>query len=111
MDTLTQKMTRKLFVSMISFTLALPIFVQSDDIYYTSLPYDKTEGLELTAIDEMGIETKIFQKNSLWIRDCPFQKLPIQTFFSVDSILSRGKSTFQDYEIVNTNPFGKVLFI
>lgn len=91
-----------------SFLLACPL---SASLLYFSDPPATKDNLIFNPIHWSNLSDIEQSKQSFWFRDSVKQTLKEQHFYLFDKLLAIGETPFQDYAVINTKSYGKVLFI
>ncbi len=98
----------KTIMTMLLFLSMSPLL--STPFYYSRL-ISEEEGIEFIPIEEDQLSTLEKDSHTFWFRDSLKQHLNELHFFQFDELLSMGETPFQDYVIIRSVPFGKMLFI
>ena len=98
------KATIGLFLGLLVLTSSL-----SASSFYCSKKNSKP--FQLLPVNTADIQNVNKEDYSLWFRDSPSRDLKEQHFFLVKDLLVNRNSDFQEYTIIDTEAYGKVLYI
>lgn len=92
----------------VAFLIACPL---SASLVYFSDPHASIDNLVFNSIDWKNLSELEKNKYSLWFRDSIKQNLQEQHFYCFNQLLAIGQTSFQDYAVIDTSSYGKILFI
>ncbi len=98
----------RIITAMLLFLSMSPLL--SSPFYYSRL-ISNGEETEFIPIECDQLSTLEKGSHAFWFRDSIKQRMNELHFFQFDELLSIGETPFQDYVIIRSIPFGKMLFI
>ncbi len=100
------KIWQKIALSIVSTTVCATLLATSP--FYIATDHSQSDSFSLIQHDSTK---EVAAQERLWYRDAFLQRAEEVCFVHALDILVQGKSPFQDYVIIDTENFGKVLFI